>query len=175
MAVKLLPSQEVLRQLLDYDPETGFLMWRWREGVCKQWNKRWPGTQAFTRTCPRGYRSGQIFKTDYLAHRVIWKWWHGTEPDTIDHVNGDQSDNRISNLRSVPFRENCRNVPMPRNNKSGETGIRRVKNRWRVVVNTIPKAMNVGSFQTMEEAVAARDAAWADLGFHENHGRKTLI
>lgn len=174
MAAKPLPSQDVLRQLLDYNPATGKLTWLWRDDAPKQWNARYPGTEAFTRAYPRGYRGGQIYKVDYLAHRIIWKWWHGTEPETIDHISGDKTDNRIANLRSVSVRDNARNVPMPKSNTSGETGIRRCKNRWRVVVNTQPKAWNVGSFKTIEEAVAARNAAWAQLGFHVNHGRKDL-
>lgn len=174
MAAKPLPPQGVLRQLLDYDPKTGELRWRWRPSGTRQWNSRYPGTLAFTKIIERGYRSGQIFKSDYLAHRIIWKWWHGQDPDTIDHINGDKLDNRIENLRSVPFRVNAKNLPMPRSNKSGEAGIHRCRKsgRWRVAIRINGKPKTLGRFNKFEDAIAARNAGWAANGYHENHGRK---
>ena len=45
------------------------------------------------------YRVIQIDKQQYQAHRVIWKMFHGTEPDYLDHIDNDPSNNRIENLQ----------------------------------------------------------------------------
>ena len=59
MATKPLPSQEVLRQLLRYEPETGKLFWRERtpdmfsadgrdpEWKARNWNSKLAGREAF--------------------------------------------------------------------------------------------------------------------------------
>lgn len=47
MAKKPLPTQETLRQLLDYDPQTGALTWKPRTGKwSSRWNKRYAGKIA---------------------------------------------------------------------------------------------------------------------------------
>lgn len=186
MAPKPLPPQDELRQLLDYDPKTGVLTWRPREPhwfggrilSCEQaaaiWNSRFAGHRAFDTPNHNGYRYGSWFKTNYLTHRIIWKWWHGTEPQLIDHINGDKADNRIANLRSVAAKFNARNMPLPRHNTSGEIGIHKCKatGRWRASLIADQKVHRLGRFDTIEEAVAARNAAMANHGFHQNHGRK---
>lgn len=169
MAAKPLPSQELLLQLLDYNPDTGALTWRYRENVYPNWNPRWAGQPAFTKILSRGYYSGQISKQDYLAHRIIWKIVHGVDPDTIDHINGNKLDNRIENLRSVSQQQNARNLSIKRKSRSGHMCIRKsAHGRWRVCV----AQQNIGSYFDINEAIAARDAAWIEYGFHKNHGRK---
>jgi hypothetical protein len=44
------------------------------------------------------------------AHRLAWKLYYGSEPKTIDHINGDRSDNRIENLRDVSQSVNMQNT-----------------------------------------------------------------
>jgi len=45
----------------------------------------------------------------FLAHRLAWLMHYGKFPDfTIDHINHNPGDNRISNLRDVPLVENLR-------------------------------------------------------------------
>lgn len=76
MAVKPLPSQEVLRQLLRYEPETGKLFWKARapdmfpEGKgrytaarsCQIWNTKYSATEAFSNIdVLEGYRTSTIW------------------------------------------------------------------------------------------------------------------
>lgn len=126
MDTKPLPSQEALRQLLDYDPETGFLRWRPRapedmkpldprgsSWAANQWNSRNAQKEAFTFSDPSGYRHGKVLGTKYQAHRIIWKMVHGVDPESIDHINGNPADNRLANLRACTTAENGRNYHKP--------------------------------------------------------------
>lgn len=81
MAAKKLPDQDVLRQLLDCDPEAGLLFWKWRpvsmfeddyqraETRQKIWNGRFAGQPAFIRVHGNGYLAGQMLGQSYLTHR----------------------------------------------------------------------------------------------------------
>jgi hypothetical protein len=46
----------------------------------------------------------------FLVHRAVWTWVKGAEPEhTIDHINRNKRDNRIWNLRDVPYATQLRN------------------------------------------------------------------
>ena len=180
MAAKALPSQEALRQLLDYDPETGALIWRERgaewftDGVkqkakdfAARWNSAYAGKPAIS-AFSEGYKTGTLLGRPVSAHRVIWAWWHGEEADNVDHINGDTSDNRLINLRSVTKADNARNHKLRRDNASGLVGIhRRGAGVWIVQI----KGRHLGTFRCLGQAIKARKAAERRLGYHPNHGR----
>lgn len=172
MAKRQLPSPEVLRQLLSYAPETGKLFWKERPWEAKRWNTKNAGKEAFTADS-RGYKTGRIHDSQYFAHRVIWKLTYGTEPDEVDHINGDRSDNRLSNLRDVTCAANGRNKAIPKNNTTGHMGVYRGRRgKWRACIQSGGKQVSLGEYPTLEEAVAARDTAKLKFGYHENHGRQ---
>lgn len=120
-----------------------------------------------------GYRYGRLGPVNFMAHRIVWKWVNGEEPNVIDLINGDKTDNRSHNLRSVAFAENARNMPRLRNNTSGHTGVHFCKQtgRWRAELIADGKHIRLGRFNDLEAAVAARREAALAHGFHENHGR----
>lgn len=142
-------SAEEARQLLDYDPETGYLMWRVpRRGVRPD---RLAG-------CPRrnGYAFVFVDGKFYLAHRVAWAVHTGSWPSAnIDHVNGVKSDNRWVNLRLATTVENGRNRGAPSNNTSGFKGVSRNKKRWASSIYISRRKVHLGTFDTPEEAHAA--------------------
>lgn len=118
MTKKILPTPEQLRELLRYDPETGKLFWKERNGVnhpsgcrdVKRWNSRHAGKEALTASNAGGYRYGNVMSTSLLAHRVAWAIMMAHWPnEEIDHINGVRDDNRWSNLRSASRTENARN------------------------------------------------------------------
>lgn len=181
MAAKPLPSQEVLRQLLDYDPETGVLRWKERgpDGFKTArshsvWNAKHAGGLAFRMANDRGYLTSCVLGRRYSAHRVVWKWVTGQDPDHIDHINGVKADNRFSNLRNVAKVDNQRNRKKPSNNTSGVIGVTArsdLPGKWIAYIGEGGKTIKLGSFETKEAALAARRAAEERLGYHENHGR----
>ena len=186
MANKPLPPQGVLRQLLDYDPDTGFLTWKARgvewfnpapaaqktaQHVCETWNTKYAGKLALHHIPSHGYRTGALLGESLRTHRVCWKWVYGSEPEMIDHINGDTADNRISNLRSVSNQINSQNQKRRPDNVSGIPGVRRHMTgrsaRWHVSFNSNYR----GSFRCWAQAVAFRRQLQVEAGYHENHGR----
>ena len=161
MARKALPSQEVLRQLLDYSPATGRLFWRERpaeffygEGhktkdhLAAMWNARCAGEECFLGVSATGYRRGSIFAIKHFAHRVIWEMQIGGCPDVIDHINGDKLDNRLRNLRSASISENAYNSRLSRSNQSGFKGVswKEEKKKWRAVIKVGVRQIHLGYF-----------------------------
>lgn len=153
MAKKPLPSPEVLRQLLRYEPETGKLFWKITLS-----NRKPKGTEAFAGRGSHGYRHGGIYGGKYLAHRVIWAMEHGAWPKfTVDHVNGNKEDNRLCNLREATWSENNCNTGPRRRNKTGMKGVcfDTRKGKFLAQVAIQRRNYHIGYFNTAESAHAA--------------------
>lgn len=182
----LLPV-ELLKKLISLDAATGKMTWLKRgkeyffdagnktaESYCRCWNKRLLGKPAVNSPHGMGYLHGCIFGRKYLAHRVVWAIHTGEWPvNHIDHINGLKKDNRPSNLRDVPHKENCKNQKLRVNNKSGHIGIAfdKARNKFEVTVSVDFKTKHLGRFETFEEALSIRNASYEANGFHQNHGR----
>lgn len=170
----------LLRRILSYDAETGVLTWKERteaedarKGRRTTFNKQFAGKEAFTAKSG-GYRVGRMFDVLYKAHRVAWAIHHAKWPDgSIDHINGDKSDNRIVNLRIVDASGNAKNSKMFSHNTSGYIGVGWYKayGKWEAHIQNEKKRIFLGYFDSIDDAVAARKKAERDMGFHENHGR----
>ena len=167
---------ERLRQLLNYDPETGALTWKERAEVRPQWNGRYAGKPAGC-VDSHGYLKIGIDGRNYYAHRLAWAIHHGEWPQhQIDHINGDKLDNRIANLRDVPQVVNGRNQKMAAHNTSGYAGIhwRKSDRRWQAFIKVDRKQRHLGYFDNLADAVAVRRAAERQYGFTERHGRAQM-
>ena len=178
-------TQSFLKTLLDYNPTTGEIVWRPRgielfrdakqpaEYTMARWNANNAGKEAFVTPHSSGYLTGGIMGKTYYAHRVIWELVFGEDPDQIDHINGDKTDNRLCNLRSVTNAENQKNASLSKNNTSGVCGVYRHSRlpKWiaNIVVNG--KTKYLGSFAEFDAAVECRRKAEKKYGFHKNHGR----
>lgn len=180
MAIKPLPEQSALLQLLSYEPETGELFWKPRatgtfpsERSAKRWNTIYAGQEAFTGVHVTGYREGRIHSERYKAHRVIWKMVFGEDPSEIDHVNGDRADNRLANLREVDRTGNARNRAIHTSNTSGVIGVmwHKATGKWLAKIGVGYSSRHLILSDSFDEAVAARKAAEVQHGFHPNHGR----
>jgi len=178
MAAKPLPSADFLRQLFDYCPDTGILTWRHRdlstfphnlEGQAKAWNRKYAGKVAGD--AQKNFVLLTLNWRKFLAHRVIWKIMTGEDPpEVIDHVNGEPTDNRWSNLRACSQMENMRNVKVRSDNTTGYHGIYPMARSPGYYVRIGGKY--IGTFPTLKEAYKARKRAERLQGYHKNHGRR---
>lgn len=182
-------APDLLRELLRYEPETGKLFWLSRspdvfldkkqsaQGIANRWNSQNAGKQAFTATDADGYHHGSILGFYVRAHRVALAIFYGEWPtDQVDHINGNKSDNRISNLRVVTNQQNGRNQRLNAKNTSGTIGVRWDRNfkKWEAKIGVNGRTVHLGKYVSFEQAVAARNAAESLYGFHKNHGRKAI-
>lgn len=151
MATDLI-TQDRLKSLLTYDPDTGEFRWRTRRG-----GNAVSGSLAGARNT-EGYVHIQIEGKKYKAHRLAWLYVHGQHPDEIDHVNRIKDDNRIANLRSVTHAQNGQNQSKPKNNTSGHIGVdfHKRSNRWRARIKIGGKLRDIGYFDSKEAAAKAR-------------------
>lgn len=170
-----LPTVDELRKLLAYNPDTGELTWLPRKNVRKCWNRRYAGHPALACVHSDGYRKGRLHRKLLRAHRVAWAIHHGRWPALdLDHINGDRSDNRISNLRQVTRSENQRNMRLPSDNKSGVIGVywSTARQKWVAEIRDADgKKKHLGVFEDLKAAADVRKAAEAEHGYHKNHGR----
>jgi HNH endonuclease len=189
MAAKPLPSPELLRQLLRYEPKTGKLFWRersrdmfsdggrGRHANAKTWNCQHAYKEAFTSKMNTGYHQGHVIDQMYLAHRVIWAIFFGYWPtNQIDHIDGNRANNAISNLRIVNAAENKRNARMTITNKTGVIGVtyRKEKDRYQAQIKVGRKSIHLGTFKDLASAAKARKIAERHYGFHVNHGDRYI-
>lgn len=111
----------------------------------------------------------------YLIHRIIYESANGAIPPgmEIDHIDHDELNNKISNLRLVSRTENMRNRSLSKNNTSGVNGVSwdKVNNKWRVSFTTDGKTRTVGRFEDLDSAIQCRKGLERAYGYHKNHGR----
>jgi len=179
--------EEFLRECLRYNPATGILWWKHRPDhhfphphQAAVWNALFAGKQAGSKKCrKRSYKrstiqicistiipeeqrvpdhQGRVRRTKsilYSAHRLAYTLMGQTVPVdmVIDHINNDPWDNRWENLRLLTQRENCRNRGASYHKKSKlPRNIFCVRGEYAV-------KMTVGTYKTVEEALAARNSA----------------
>ena len=140
-------TQERLKELLHYDPETGVFTWLVGKGNVKA------GVTAGGKTA-LGYMGIGIDRKDHLAHRLAWLYIYAVlPPDGIDHINGVRSDNRIVNLRPATQAQNCQNR---RKANSGSAinplGVSPWKGRYRPRITLNGVKHYLGLYPTIEDA-----------------------
>ena len=163
-------TQKLLLELFEY--KDGFLYWKTKVN----YNTK-IGTVA---GCLNGKKSKTqrmvigLYKKSYLASRLIFLYHHGYLPECVDHKDRDQLNDRIENLRPATKGQNNANRKSA-NKTSKFLGVcytaQRIKNgdkvyeyyKWRAQIVLNKKVINLGSFDTEEEAAIAYNNAAKEI------------
>lgn len=153
-------TQERLKEVLDYNPETGEFYWKAQvssraKAGCKA---GWVNSI--------GYRQIWVSGKPYFAHRLAWLYVYGYFPENdIDHINRIRSDNRALNLREVSRSCNLRNAGGHTGSASGVKGVSKVGANWIAMIYVNGCNINLGVFTTLLGAAKARAEAEKEHGF----------
>lgn len=113
-------------------------------------------------------------KKTFQLHHVIWFFEHGEWPTQgIDHINGNKTDNRHTNLRQCTTRENIQFYHTSRKTSSKYMGVSfyAPQSKWSVVVGNKGKTQYIGRYACEKDAARAYDAALVKIGlapFNQN-------
>lgn len=144
-------TQEELKQLFDYESDTGNLFWKQRKKGRKRWGLA--GTISTPKKGRLKYRQVMIDYRLYMAHQLIWCLLYGEWPNKlIDHIDGNGLNNSKDNLRLVTHTENGQNMYKHRNGKTPNVDLTSHLT-WRARYSKKGKRYQK-TFKSKEEAVA---------------------
>ena len=165
--MKTLPTQQRLKELLDYDPETGDFHW-------KQWRGYTAKTGAKAGSINNGYIQIYIDGVPHKAHHLAWIYHHGCNPKgKLDHWDCNEQNNRILNLREATSSQNNSNRNIQKNNTSGVKGVfwHKGTERWSTQVKSNGKTYGAGYHKSIEAAKLAVENKRLELhGEFANNG-----
>ena len=102
-------------------------------------------------------------KINLKIHRLVAQAFLTNHDDKlcVDHIDRDKLNNHISNLRYATKSENSSNRTIGSNNTSGTTGVdfHKNNNKWRARIIKNRTQINLGYFESKEEAIEARNKA----------------
>ena len=142
-------TQNRLKELLDYCPETGVFRWRITDRRKKAGKESGCVNSA-------GYLQIVIDKKHYKCHRLAWLYMYGSFPEgEIDHINRAKTDNRIANLRVVTRSQNQFNKDVIDGTISGVRGVVPSGQKWRAQISVGGRTRYIGTFENLEQATIA--------------------
>lgn len=152
-------TQEYAQSLFDLDIESGWLIWKYNPDRPNNWNGRFVGKPAGSMS-GNGYINVCVDGNKYGVHRIIWLWLYGYVPERIDHKDDNPSNNRPHNLRAATHSQNIFNGFC-----DTSTGVERHGAKYRARINVEKCRLELGSFDSFEEAnTAYRVAALEHYG-----------
>jgi hypothetical protein len=143
-------TQERLKELLHYDPITGWFTWRVQSSMMHI-GARAGGLHGF------GYRNIGIDYNKYLEHHLAWLYMTGEWPEfEVDHKNRIRDDNRWDNLADKTKSQNGHNKGLHPKNTTGYPGVSTHGDAYRATIAVRGTDFYLGRFKTIAETRVAR-------------------
>lgn len=150
---------ESIKKKLSYCPSSGLFRWAESGDIAGTLNNR-------------GYVRIKFEGKLYSAHTLALRFSGFDDFDFVDHIDGDRSNNKLSNLRVVTSQENMKNKRVQANSKTGVNGVSFKPNgKYRAYIKVDGVLISLGSHSNKWDATCARMSANNKYGFHVNHGR----
>ena len=151
-------TQDYVKELFDY--RDGNLYWKVRKST---WIKI--GDRAGSDN-QNGYRVIIINGKQYKEHRLIFLWHHGHIPEFLDHIDCNQSNNAIDNLRKATLSQNQWNSKKhkfhsgkPTSSKFKGVSWHKQHERWASYIDIDGKRKHLGYFDSEIDAALAYNKA----------------
>ena len=163
-------TQERLHELLTYDFLTG--EWTWAKTYSSRAVK---GNKAGC-VNSQGYNVIRIDGKLYRAARLAWFYVYGLWPIEIDHDNTITADDRWNNIFEATSQQNKQNRSVRYDNMLGAKGITQLPSgNYNAKIKHNYVSINLGTFQTLREAIDAREAAEAEYHSEREWQQKTEL
>jgi hypothetical protein len=162
---------ERLKELLEYDPDTGVFRWKVAHGFGLPGEVAGHITGGVGNKRLTNYIRIRIDTIRYPAHHLAWLYVTGEPPASeVDHWDNDGTNNAWTNLRPASRGQNECNKGIRADNTSGVKGVRLTRGgTWEAKIKHNGKREHLGTFATIEEAAVAYARASARL--HGEFGR----
>lgn len=97
----------------------------------------------------------------HYVYRLVYLWHYGEIPDSIDHADRNQTNDRIENLRPASRSQQRANSKANSNNTSGHRGVywHKQAEKWQARICANGKHRSLGLYKTKEEAISAHKKA----------------
>jgi len=159
-------TQERLKELVRYDPETGTFT-----RLVNKKRARAGALCGSLSTHSNPYVECRIDGKLYRQHQLAFLYMTGEWAETVDHIDGCSRNNRWVNLRAVPQSAQNLNAKRNRANRSGLMGVFWDRGAYMTYIDIANKRHYLGRQTDFFEACCVRKAAELRYGFHPNHGR----
>jgi len=147
-------TQEYLKSILKYDPESGVFTWIKSNRVAGYLNRR-------------GYRRITINYRAYRAHRLAFLYMMGHWPRSIlDHRDRKPGNNKWKNLRECTFAQNLANAKKHKNGKTSSykgVSFHRASGKYQAEISCNNKREYLKLHDTPELAAMAYNSRCVEL------------
>jgi hypothetical protein len=155
------PTVERLRELFDYDAETGALTWR---PDLHYRGRRGVGPRSAGTPSGNGYLHVSADGEFFQVHQIAWAIVHGVFVKNVGHRNDNRQDNRLTNLREMSCQQRSWNAKTSRR-ESKTSRFKGVswsngRQKWCVQISLADgRRKNLGRFKDEIEAAKVYDTA----------------
>ena len=146
-------NQTMLKELLDYNLETGDMIWINPSKYHQDLKGKIAGVATIAHS-GKLYQNIQINGRKYKRSRLAWMWMTGSWPkDMIDHVDGNSMNDAWCNLREADCFTNAWNHKKRQKKSPLPMGVRQAQSgKYVARISCNKKHITIGTFENPEIA-----------------------